>query len=80
MRRIAVQVHHLKPLHTLTITVKEWVREAMADRQYDRPVTHADSGCWHHLDGLVTLCKPHHLEAHAELEQERRMPGQARLL
>lgn len=25
---------------------------------------HGVSGCHHHLDGLVTLCKAHHLEAH----------------
>jgi 5-methylcytosine-specific restriction endonuclease McrA len=32
---------------------------------------HSQSGCWHHLDNLESLCKPCHLET----TQEQRTPG-----
>lgn len=41
---------------------------------------HDKSGCHHHLDGLVTLCAPCHLDAHRELrERERVSDGQLQI-
>lgn len=59
-----LEVHHVTPLHTLTMTVERWVYATQNEVIETRRVKHADGGCWHHVDGLVTLCKPHHLEAH----------------
>jgi hypothetical protein len=56
----AVQVHHVTPLHTLTHseTFGDWYRAG-------KRVRHSHSGCWHHLDGLETLCDDcHHAEHH----------------
>lgn len=62
-----LEVHHLVPLHKLTLVVRVWARDRQEEVIEERLVRHSDSGCWHHLDGLVTLCKPHHLAAHAAL-------------
>lgn len=35
---------------------------------------HGESGCHHHLEGLVTLCADCHLEAHRELRERERAP------
>jgi hypothetical protein len=59
----ALQVHHRVALHTLPETA---IVEIYAWRR-PRKVKHGDSGCWHHLDGLETLCGVcHHDEHHPE--------------
>lgn len=35
---------------------------------------HGESGCHHHLEGLVTLCATCHLDAHRELRERDRVP------
>jgi len=63
-----LSTHHIVPLSTLTIEVYGETRK----------VKHSDGGCWHHLDGLESLCELHHWEAHRRLEV--RDPDQLMLL
>jgi 5-methylcytosine-specific restriction endonuclease McrA len=55
---LGLQVHHRIELQTLTI-VMPGRRGPVA-----RKVRHSDSGCWHHLDGLETLCSDCHHDEH----------------
>lgn len=70
-----LQVHHMTALHTLMIDVKTWMGND--DVFSTRRVHHSDGGCWHHLDGLVTLCKPCHLAAHRATPAK---PGQLEIV
>lgn len=71
-----LEVHHLAPLHTLTITVKKWRR--IGYEIETRRARHADGGCWHHQDGLVSLCHDCHQAEHRRPVEETH-PGQLKI-
>lgn len=70
------EVHHRVPLHTLTIAVERL--SSIGSELVTRRVRHSDGGCWHHLDGLVTLCHDCHQAAHRALPVPH-IPGQLRM-
>lgn len=63
-RLLGTQVHHIVPLQTLSIASRRWDRKLGRSVEITRKVRHADSGCWHHVDGLETLCDDCHHETH----------------